>query len=248
MTTIFAIIRPWNPVFSPLQYNAIKSWLLLRPRPRIILFTEPNTDNAILDGWDIELHTTKCNQFGTPLVSDALHRTMDMAQGDVLVMANADNIYLPGFTAAIAHVSRNFPQFLMVGQRWDVSVPNYISFTPWWTIDLMSLHRDLHGKAAIDYLAFYTGDWLRDLPDFAVGRSSYDNEIVALTKAANIPVVDATEAVTVLHQWHPRGHKFANRAEIGHNKRLHTGGRGGVGQAGWELKADYTLFHKDGLP
>jgi hypothetical protein len=44
------------------------------------------------------------------------------------------------------------------------------------------------------------------LPDFAVGRPGWDNWMIYRARALGMPVIDATEAVTVVHQNHNYAH------------------------------------------
>jgi hypothetical protein len=239
MITIFTIPRGFTGEFYHIQRNALKSWTLLEPRPEIMLFgQEDGVGDAAADLGIEQWYSITRNEYGTPLVNEALMVTWERAANDILVMANADNIYLSDFLPAVQACARAFPRFLMIGQRWNLQVDGLLSFEMDWEERLRERVRQegcLHPKGAVDYLAFRDGAWLLDLPPFAVGRTIYDNDIVARTLREGIPVVDATRAVTVVHQDHTPGNHHTDEAQ--RNRMMKSGGRGGVGQAGWIMIA-----------
>ena len=69
----------------------------------------------------------------------------------------------------------------------------------------------LHSISGIDYFIFSNGLYL-DVPPFLVGRWKWDNWLV-WRALQSVPVIDATEMITVIHQNH------INRA-----KRVRDGG------------------------
>ena len=234
MITIFTIPRPFVGKFDYIQRNAIRSWLRLEPTPEILLFgRERGVQEAARDFGGLPVYTTERSEHGTPLVNKVLWKAQAIAHNDILVMANADNLYLSDFIPAILGCARAFPRFLMIGQRWDAEVSGLLEFGQGWEKSIRQRTIGLHAKAAVDYLVFRDGAWWQDMPGFAVGRSSYDGWMVAKTRAAGVPVVDATGALTVVHQ----NHAISPDAEYRENEALYDTelGRGGVGQAGWEL-------------
>jgi hypothetical protein len=67
----------------------------------------------------------------------------------------------------------------------------------------------LHPSTGIDYFAFPRKlRW--SLPPFAVGRPGWDNWLICRARELGVPVIDATQAVMVVHQNHDYAHvKFA---------------------------------------
>jgi len=125
----------------------------------------------------------------------------------------------------------------MIGQRWDLQVDGLLTFEEDWEERLRVREEGyLHPRGAVDYLAFRDGTWLADLPPFAVGRMGYDGDIVARTLQAGVPIVDATQAVTVVHQDH--GKRRPRTGEADKNRQMRINARGGVGQANWVLTGE----------
>lgn len=245
MVTIFTIPRAFEGEFVHIQLNALCSWLLLEPQPQVLLFGLESGAADVARELRIAINPVARNEHDTPLVNDALAQARAQAEHDILVMANADNIYMSDFLLAVQACARAFPRFLMIGQRWDLAVGNLLNFSADWEGRLQErVERDgyLHPRGAVDYLAFRDGAWLADLPPFAVGRTGYDNDIVARTLAEGIPVVDATRAVVVIHQDHAPNERHT--VEARHNRDMRIEGRGGVGQANWLLAGDGKLQEK----
>ncbi len=239
MITIFTIPRPFEGEFWHIQRNTLCSWLLLEPQPQVLLFGIEQGASEVAEELGIAIFPVARNEHGTPLVSDALDQAMQRAKHDILVMANADNIYLRDFLPAVQACAQSFPRFLMIGQRWDLQVDGLLTFEEDWEERLRGRVREegyLHPRGAVDYLAFRDGACLADLPPFAVGRTGYDNDIVARTLQAGVPVVDATQAVTVVHQDHGKRRRCTGEADK--NRQMRIDARGGVGQANWMLTGE----------
>jgi hypothetical protein len=64
-----------------------------------------------------------------------------------------------------------------------------------------------------DYFIFPKGDAIGKLPAFAVGRPAWDNWLIYHARQLRVPVIDATKAVTVIHQNHGYGHVPEQRDE-----------------------------------
>ena len=71
--------------------------------------------------------------------------------------------------------------------------------------DLIIKEGKLHSFSGMDYFIF-PRDLQHDLPSFAVGRPGWDSWLVYHIKSLKIPVIDATKAVTVIHQNHDFSH------------------------------------------
>lgn len=208
MATIFATIpESFDGSAGTRQRNAIRSWCLLTPEPRII-FTGIDDDSVqwYADSMCIEAVEIDRSPEGIPLVSAALRTAYEMRdnEDDILCLVNADGIYTRSVLLAINKVADEFDQFLMVGQRWDLKLDRHLSFLPGWERALTKVafeHGAKHGDRAMDYLIF-RGGWPLDMPDFAVGRTAYDNWMVFKARQEGVPVVNASQDVTLIHQDH----------------------------------------------
>ena len=142
----------------------------------------------------------------------------------------------PDFPRSIEQLSdlASLDQWLAIGQRTDLPVDANVDFDD--PAEAESLWHDgrergvLSSRVCKEFFAFPRG-LFQAIPPFAVGRGNWDNWMVANAKAQQIPVVDLSPVVTVLHQSHDYGHLKANRMscyvsgdEARENQRL-AGGR-----------------------
>jgi len=210
MLTIFSTCKPFRGHFAIIQRNAITSWTLLRPKPEIILFGDEEGVAEICQELGLR-HVPEIarNEFGTPLLNDLFEKAQRLASYDVLCYVNADIILMSDFIEAVKRVTTWRERFLMVGRRWDLDLTEPIAFADsGWEDSLRA--QALRANAPrpvswIDYFVFPKG-LFGDIPPFAIGRTKYDNWLIWKALALNIPVVDVSPAVIVVHQNHGYSH------------------------------------------
>jgi len=208
--TLFTIPKAFDGPFARIQRNALGSWRALSSTAEIIVLGgEVGSAEAARTVGAHHLPSVEVTSSGTPRVDAVFTAAEQTAANDLLAYINADILLLPDFLSAVATVAQRLPQFLMIGQRWDLDFEGEIDFAvPGWAD---ALRRDvrtrgtLHAQSGIDYFVFRRGLW-RDIPPFAVGRTMWDNWLIYSARARRVPVVDATAAVTAVHQNHDYSH------------------------------------------
>lgn len=232
MLTFFTTAKPFRGHFNVIQRNALQSWRLLHPGVEILLFgDEEGYAGAARDFGLRHVPEVAKNEFGTILVSGMFERAQALASHDLLCYVNCDIVLLPDFRSALEQILVSHPSsrrsplatrlpavasakeghfpFLMIGRRWDLDITEPLPFanSEW--------HCELRGRAIrrgrrraphwIDYFAFSRGAF-GTIPDFAVGRTCWDNWLVWNAAASGSTVIDATPAVVAVHQNHDYGH------------------------------------------
>ena len=148
-----------------------------------------------------------CSGAGAPLFNAIAEHAREHARHDRQIYLNADIILPPDLLAQIEPVK--FPKCLISGQRIDLAEGVNWQVGGDWRAQLDELKRagkaQPHLKTGMDYFIFPSGLWDR-LEELTIGRGGYDNALLAFCLRSRIPVVDATCAVTVLHQWHGYSH------------------------------------------
>jgi hypothetical protein len=161
------------------------------------------------------------NKWNTPLVSEAFMKAQEMAKYKVLAWLNADILVNEAWAKAVLACAKKFPQFLAVGQRWDTpSLDKPLNFGGnWWKQALNEVNRTgkLHSPGGIDNFAFTRGLY-KEMPPFAVGKSSWDNWLVADPMNKRYPIVNITEACTIIHQGAQKGKVVTEERKA--NRRL----------------------------
>ena len=112
--------------------------------------------------------------------------------------ANADILFGEGVTDVISWCERQNEDFLVIGRRTD---------------DLPDGRRLLHRPSGMDYFFFRPGMYC-DLPKTIVGRAYYDCALLAYCFRRGIRVVDASDVLVVIHQWHDYDHVSGGRSEV----------------------------------
>ena len=209
MLTIFTIPKAFRGHIKIIQKNAIQSWLSIHPDVEIILFGNDEGVVETAKQFKIKNYSeVEVNEFGTPLVHTAFNLAQQMASYPLLMYTNSDIIFLSDLLPAIKFFRDKFQNsnFLAVGRRWDVDIKNPLVFKKNdWESKLrnkIGSEGSLHGHSGIDYFIFPRQFQHRLLP-FAVGRVGWDNWLIYQTLSNKIPVIDATQFITAVHQNHP---------------------------------------------
>ena len=216
MLTIFTTPKSFRGHIKVIQTNAIRSWVLLRPACEVILLGDEEGTAEIASELGIRhIPDVECNEYGTPLVNSIFRIAQDITKYQLMCYVNADIILMSDFLIAIRQVQRQ--SFLLVGQRWDVDLKKPVDFDkPDWEAYLQARVTEagkLHPPTGIDYFVFPRGLY-RNIPPFAIGRGGWDNWLVYRARLLKVPVIDATKAVTAIHQNHDYSHHPEGRAGV----------------------------------
>ena len=208
MLTIFTIPKAFRGHIGIIQTNAIRSWLSLQPACEVILFGNDEGTAELASELGIRhVADVECSEYGTPLVRSIFSIAQDIASHRLMCYVNADIILVSDFLPAVQRVHK-YP-FLIVGQRWDVELKEPVNFDgeQWepWLRSHVANYGKLHPRTGIDYFVFPRG--LYDyIPPFAIGRGGWDNWLIYRARSLKVPVIDATKAITAIHQNHDYSH------------------------------------------
>jgi hypothetical protein len=228
MLTIFAVPKPFRGHIGIIQWNAIQSWVRLRPKCEIILLGDEEGVADVATTLDIKHEPCVArNEWGTPLVNSVFKVAESAASFPKLCYVNADILLLSDFLPALQVTWSYNNEVMMVGRRWDLDVVERLQFTADWEREIGETirtrgRRQSHG--AIDYFAFPKGIW-EDIPPFAIGRFRWDNWLLYDAISRKIPVVEMSEYVVPVHQnhnysFHLNGGTVMGNAEVQRNLTL----------------------------
>lgn len=235
MLTIFTTTKPFRGHIGIIQTNAIRSWLLLQPACEVILLgDEEGTAEFALELGTRYIADVECNEFGTPLVNSMFSLAQDAASHQLMCYVNTDIILMSDFLPAISRIK--IPSFLLAGRRWDIDLEKPLDFnSPDWEAQLrqrLAEAGSLHGISGIDYFVFPRGLY-DDIPPFANGRPGWDNWMIYKARSLKVPVINATEVITAVHQNHDYSHHPEGKAGVweGEEKKRNIELMGGVDHA-----------------
>ncbi|MDY6796177.1 MAG: hypothetical protein SWK76_13010 [Actinomycetota bacterium] len=219
MLTLFTVPKPFEGHIGVIQRNAIQSWRRLHADLEIFLFSDEKgiSEMAVECGAE-HISRIKCNEYGTPMLDSIFEAAIRLAGNRILCYVNADIILMNDFAKAVSRVM-SMDSFLMVGRRWDMDIREPLNFSdPRWEEELraqVKARGKLHQAYGIDYFTF-NRDLLGDaMPPFAVGRPTWDNWFIYNARRTKVPVIDATPAVTAVHQNHHYNPVLMARDESG---------------------------------
>jgi hypothetical protein len=234
--TIFSTPKPFKGLSAIQQTNAVESWkrlgaeVLLLDTPKYIARKLGGVKCVLSDG-------LRYGPGGLPLVPDLFKLAERYATHDLLVYANADIIFATNLVSAMRRVADRFDQFLMVGQRWDIELNKKLyGLNDEWLQRIIMGQGKLHSVSGKDWFAFRRPLGL-EFPPFVIGRVMWDNWLLNAALEAGIPVVDATECVTAVHQEHgyPDGWLYDEGAEYNRGLCDVPPNKGRISEANWVM-------------
>jgi hypothetical protein len=207
--TIITSPKPFtNPHINIIQRNAIRSWTALGENVEVLLAgNEAGMAEAASDLGVRFLPNVGLNKQGTPLIS-SMYALARETGSQFVAIANADILFLPDVLEAVRRLAALADRFLMMGQRWDLDVSQPLDFSPGWFERLQAdvqLRGKLHPPRGSDYFIFPRQCFM-DVPDFAIGRSGWDNWMIYHAMHQGMLTVDVTPSVKVIHQNHDYSH------------------------------------------
>ena len=206
MITLFSTPKNFTGIFKIIQINALRSWRALSPDIQIIIFGDSEGSREAADEIQAEyIEDVQCSPRGVPILSDLFRKADKLAKYPILTFINSDIILPDNFLMNVDISSKAFTKFLMIGHRWDMDVDKLINIHDkidynlfWRRVKTESIQ---HACTGIDYFVYKRNQWGK-IPDFVIGRPGYDNWLIWKTRRKLIPVIDASEAVIVVHQNH----------------------------------------------
>jgi hypothetical protein len=218
MITFFTIPKPFRGLFATIQRNAITSWTKLTPRPEVILMG----DDAGVADFAAELGLLHCpqvatNEYGTPVVSGLFRLARAHASYRILNYINTDIILFDDYKNVADFAENYLDRFLIAGRRQDLYVDTDLDFSVSDWQDQLRAETQARGRfhpnSGVDYFIF-DRDLFFNVPDFAVGRTFYDNWFFWYCRNRGVDIIDATEVMTCVHQDHERSYSSIGRVPV----------------------------------
>ena len=209
MLTIFSPPKAFQGKIDIIQRNAIESWIALGDEVEIILVGDEFGLSDVATEYGVKhIKNVAQNELGTPLLDDIFSKVQRHAVNELLCYVNADIIFLDDLIPSVRDIALHVESFLIVGQRWDLEIEERLFISTDQSLEfrrLLAEKGQLHRPGGSDYFIFPKGEFCT-IPAFALGRAGWDNWMIYAGRKARLPVIDATECITVIHQNHDYGH------------------------------------------
>jgi hypothetical protein len=219
MITLFSGPKPFAGHIGLIQDNAVASWTRLGAGVEVLLLgDEPGIAEAAARHGARHLPGILRTAAGTPRLDSMFADARKAAAHPLLCYVNADVILLPDLLVRAQAAAARFATFLMVGQRWDLDLRQPLVFDEAWETRLRHEVRARgrrHPPGGSDYFVFPRGCF-EGMPGFALGRAGWDNWMIYHARLRRWPVIDASQAVTAIHQDHDYAHLPGGRPHYRH--------------------------------
>ncbi len=209
LLTLFTAPKPFtDPHIVNIQRNALNSWKALGKDVKILVLGK---DEGILENTRElgiqHIPEVECNSYGTPLISSMLSLARAESSSPYLGIINTDILLFPDVIASIEAVVLKLKKFLLVGQRWDLDINTSINGSDQFNKlkEKIPSEGRLHPPMGSDYFIF-PRECYREIPDFAIGRAGWDNWFIYKSRLEGWPIIDCTQAITIVHQNHDYRH------------------------------------------
>jgi len=219
MLTIFCSPKPFKNEAEWNQRNALRSWKAIHPEVEIFIFGSPTGAAEAAAEVDAALvPEIESSPSGAPSFNAMEKYVSRHGRHDLQLYVNCDILLNATMAIAMKACLHRFGKFMMVGERLDlvrgvsVDVRN-----PGWLDSLTPIVRDgqlvSHGPTGVDYFGFPRGLWA-DLPLVYMGRSLCDQALLHYCLKKHLPLIDASQSVVAVHQFHDYSHVQGGRQEV----------------------------------
>ena len=205
----------FNADFKDIQYNAIKSWTLLKTIGKIVICGNEDGVSDFVDSIKKEsdvpieyVEKIKRTKNGTPLVND-IFKIGSSRSIKYVCYINCDIILLSDFDKMFVDFVNEYSKqekLLLVGKRWDWQNPKAIVFDDNWENTLKEVAKSdghFHTDSAIDYF-IHTNTTFTKIHPFAIGKFFWDNWLVGNAfRRPEVITIDVTDSVFAIHQNSP---------------------------------------------
>lgn len=196
----------------PVYANTVRNWASFLPIIQPLLFTT-FTDGPIITlakqyGW-IVLPNPRVNQYGSPYLKD-MYRSAFNVNATLYGFANGDILFDWALIDALNITAQHLPDLkstLVYGTRWNYKLNNSVNSTAkqiWPPKIVRSLANNKRSSFfrydAYDYFIVDRSFPFDKIKDLVIARSGFDTYLVAMTNNLKGSTVDASHAVSAVHQ------------------------------------------------
>lgn len=244
MLTLFSTLKPMvTDQVSLSQRNALFSWREIGVEQVIIIGDDEGAEDLAAGfGFDF-IPKVRRSPTGAPILSDLFQKAWAAARYDDCAYVNADIILLDDFMAASSRLAGG--KYLAVGQRHNArEIPDLTQCVDWVsTVRERVAVSGMDSSAAADYFFHSKGLW-DSLGDLALARFYWDNYLIGKAgRVKDAMVIDATEAVTAVHQFHSLAVWF-DHPEARGNAQMMGNHMTGIHHAPWVLTRNLELTRR----
>jgi hypothetical protein len=213
MITFVTTFKPFKPPFDVIQLNALNSWLRFCP-PCEVVFVGPDevVEDAVKHLQYIKIiHNIKRSSSGAPFLNDLIRQGEKVADNDLICLINKDIIIVDDILKVLKSLYKIFnTNFLLVFRSYDMDINKLLKYgndlINYIRNHILSQYEKLNRKPlCIDLFVFGKGLFDK-IPPLVIGRFIWARWLIYKALSYGLPVIDATEVLTVIYQLHNYDH------------------------------------------
>lgn len=212
LLTVVAAPKPFgkNAHIDMIQRNCIIACKNLAPEVEFVLVGYEEGIENTANELGVKCYTNvRTTPQGTPLVSSIFELARSVNNSPLLSIINADNLIFPDYLRLAQALLLHEDKFLACGERWNFNITSDVQVGEDWQGKLKEklIHEGKRSSLefAMDYFIFPRQCFI-EIPDFAIGRSGWDNWMVYTARKKGWKVIDVSEAIVVGHENHDYSH------------------------------------------
>jgi hypothetical protein len=209
MITFFTCPKLHNGVTKIHQENCFKSLEKINIKKEIIIFDDNNQfkKESFSKNYYKIIHNIKKNEFGTPFINKIFSEAIWQSQYKYLIYLNSDIILNDTLRDALDIIIKfESKNFIGVGHRTNIDLNDPIfNFDSSYIKNYVKQNFKRQNKWGVDYFIFKKENFI-SIPDFLIGRTSWDNWILNKLKKKKFKLIDCTSIIECFHQNHNYSH------------------------------------------
>ena len=231
MITLFSTTKNFDGINRSNQLNAIRCWLSASCNPQVIIFGKSVGYESLGNHPNLFFtEPVRLTETGAPYGNEMFDTVNKITKHPICCYVNADILLPSKFFESVQYLHEKLKKnYLLVGERLDVTVREEINFSNDWEKQFFSKYESsmkVHPPAGSDFFVFPKGQYTySNMPVFYIGRGGWDNRMIYIARKKKYKVVDLTSSVRVIHQNHDYSHKahphqsVLEKIEIAENRK-----------------------------
>jgi hypothetical protein len=198
-----------DPHIATIQRNAVRSWLLLRPRPVICVFGDaPGTAEYCAEFGLNHVTARLASIDGTARIRDMAALAEAASDTRCYCFVNADILLTGSLMEAIRVLCARCDRFLLGASPWNLDVREELSFAPGWEAELERRARERNDLRPVNSsdLFLYPKGFLANAPELVVGRFYIDTGLMGFARRSGAALIDGSPGILTVHQNHHYAH------------------------------------------
>jgi len=227
---IFSSPKPRKANTEAVQISAFRSWRRIFPKARILLFGDGATWESFAHEEGLELAgPLPVGSEGGEVIRFLFEKTSQLAGDGLAMYLNSDILLDPSALTAVARLESLPGPWLASARRCCLTEwagPALKEDEEWQRFYQRAREESVWGPACAMDMFLFRGLSFEAMPPFLIGHRGWDNWMIYHARSQNIPVIDMSAAMRIIHCAHDYSYakgnqNFKQRRQARENINLH---------------------------